>query len=67
MALGSVFVGLGYMVAIAVPQEIIPADHRYLAWKGRWGTHISAFQFYPLKTVEQIMQFISRVAPTGNE
>lgn len=37
----------------------INPQHPDLAWKERWGSHVSAFQFYPQETVEQIMAFIN--------
>lgn len=46
---------------------MIPAQHPDLAWKGRWGTHVSAFQFHPVETVGQIMQFMDRVGASANE
>lgn len=46
---------------------LIPADHPDLAWRGRWGTHVAAFQFYPVATVGKIMQFITRVESSGHE
>jgi hypothetical protein len=42
-----------YLSLIAIPQ-----DHPDIAFKGRWGTHISAFAIYPQETSEQIMPFI---------
>jgi len=42
----------------------IDPQHPELAWKGGWGSHVSAFEFYPQETVARIMQFIdSRVCP----
>lgn len=37
--------------------------HPNLAWKQRWGTHVSAFQFYPQETTAQILEFIDAVPP----
>ena len=34
------------------------ADDERLAWKGRWGTHVAAFQLYPTETLGQLLQFI---------
>lgn len=39
----------------------IEADHPDLAWKGRWGSHVSAFLFYPDQTLAQIDQFMETV------
>lgn len=39
----------------------IDPEHPELAWKGRWGSHVSAFLFYPQETVDQIMQFIDSI------
>lgn len=39
----------------------IDPEHPNLAWKKRWGSHVSAFAFYPEETVEQIMLFIDRI------
>ncbi|MEZ5571122.1 MAG: alpha/beta fold hydrolase [Halioglobus sp.] len=36
----------------------IDPQHPDLAWKARWGSHVSAFQFFPHETVAQIMAFI---------
>ena len=37
----------------------IEPDHPDLAWKGGWGSHVSAFEFYPEETIGRIMQFIN--------
>jgi len=37
----------------------IDQGHPDLAWKKRWGTHVSAFLFYPQETVARIMAFIT--------
>ncbi len=37
----------------------IDPDHPDLAWKERWGSHVSAFLFYPQETIAQIMAFIT--------
>lgn len=39
----------------------IDPQHPDLAWKGYWGSHVSAFIFYPEETVAQIMQFMDGV------
>jgi pimeloyl-ACP methyl ester carboxylesterase len=36
----------------------IDQSHPDLASKGRWGSHVAAFQFYPRELVAQIMAFI---------
>lgn len=36
----------------------IDANHPDLAWKERWGAHVSAFEFHPQETVAQIVAFI---------
>lgn len=36
----------------------IDPDHPDLAWKERWGSHVSAFEFHPSETVAAIMAFI---------
>jgi alpha-beta hydrolase superfamily lysophospholipase len=36
----------------------IDPDHPDLAWKGRWGSHVSAFLFYPDQTLARIIQFM---------
>jgi pimeloyl-ACP methyl ester carboxylesterase len=36
----------------------IDPQHPDLAWKERWGTHVSAFLFYPKETAAQILAFI---------
>ena len=36
----------------------IDPKHPELAWKGNWGTHVAAFQFYPRETVAQILNFM---------
>jgi uncharacterized protein len=38
----------------------IPANDPQLAWKGRWGSHVAAFQFFPESVLENILQFIKR-------
>lgn len=38
----------------------VAADDERLTWKGRWGSHVAAFQLYPAETVEQVMQFIHK-------
>ncbi|MEH6635308.1 MAG: hypothetical protein V7700_07295 [Halioglobus sp.] len=38
----------------------IDPDHPKLAWKKRWGSHVSAFEIHPLETMQQIMLFIDR-------
>ena len=38
----------------------IDPHHPDLAWKNRWGSHVSAFTFYPRETVAQVMAFIDR-------
>jgi alpha-beta hydrolase superfamily lysophospholipase len=38
----------------------VAADDERLAWKGRWGTHVAAFQLYPAETIEQLMRFIHK-------
>jgi hypothetical protein len=43
----------------------IDSQHPDLAWKERWGSHVSAFTFYPQQTVEQIIAFIDRLAITA--
>ena len=46
----------------------IPADHPDLAWKGRWGSHVSAFLFHPRETLGHIMKFINaRIAQGGSQ
>ncbi len=40
----------------------IDPQHPDLAWKARWGTHVSAFLFYPQETVAQILAFIESSA-----
>lgn len=37
--------------------------HPDLAWKERWGTHVSAFLFYPQETAAQILAFINALSP----
>lgn len=44
----------------------IPADHPDLAWKGRWGTHVAAFEFFPAQTTRQVTDFIARVGAAGS-
>lgn len=41
----------------------IDPQHPELAWKERWGSHVSAFLFYPQETVAQILAFMT--AATG--
>lgn len=36
----------------------IDPGHPQLAWKKRWGSHVSAFEFYPRETVARIVEFI---------
>jgi pimeloyl-ACP methyl ester carboxylesterase len=36
----------------------IDPAHPDLAWKARWGSHVSAFEFHPRETVAQILAFI---------
>jgi len=36
----------------------IDPAHPDLAWKARWGSHVSAFTFYPRETVARIVAFI---------
>ena len=38
----------------------IPSNDPQLAWKGRWGSHVAAFQFFPEAVLESIMQFMKR-------
>jgi len=38
----------------------IDPEHPDLAWRDGWGSHVSAFEFYPQETVAQIMLFIDR-------
>jgi pimeloyl-ACP methyl ester carboxylesterase len=40
----------------------IDPNHPDLAWKERWGSHVSAFQFFPQETVAQILAFIESSA-----
>ncbi len=43
---------------------LVPAidpQHPDLAWKERWGSHVSAFIFYPQETVAEIRAFIESV------
>jgi uncharacterized protein len=40
----------------------IDPQHPDLAWKERWGSHVSAFLFYPHETVAQILAFIESSA-----
>lgn len=44
-------------VTLWMAPAIDPA-HPELAWKGNWGTHVAAFQFYPRETVAQILAFM---------
>ncbi len=44
---------------------LVPAidpQHPDLAWKERWGSHVSAFIFYPRETMAQILGFIASSA-----
>jgi uncharacterized protein len=41
----------------------IDLQHPDLAWKNRWGTHVSAFLFYPEETTSQILAFIEANSP----
>ena len=41
----------------------IDPQHADLAWKQRWGTHVSAFLFYPEQTVSRILGFIDTLSP----
>lgn len=41
---------------------LIDPLHPDLAWKARWGSHVSAFQFFPRETVAQITAFIDGVS-----
>lgn len=41
---------------------VIDPNHPDLAWKERWGSHVSAFQFFPQETVAQILAFIESSA-----
>ena len=36
------------------PEDPVPE----LAWKGRWGTHVAAFELYPQQTLSQILSFM---------
>ena len=40
----------------------IDPQHPDLAWKERWGSHVSAFIFFPQETVAQILAFIESTA-----
>ncbi len=40
----------------------IDPQHPDLAWKERWGSHVSAFLFYPRETMAQILEFIDAPA-----
>jgi len=40
----------------------IDPEHPDLAWKERWGSHVSAFLFFPQETVAQILAFIESSA-----
>ncbi len=40
----------------------IDPQHPDLAWKKRWGSHVSAFTFFPQETVTQILAFIESSA-----
>ncbi|MGB1142323.1 MAG: alpha/beta hydrolase [Halioglobus sp.] len=44
-------------VTLWLPPPIDP-QHPDLAWKGYWGSHVSAFIFYPEQTTTQITQFM---------
>ena len=37
----------------------IDPEHAELAWKGGWGSHVSAFIFYPQETVDRIIGFMN--------
>jgi pimeloyl-ACP methyl ester carboxylesterase len=37
----------------------IDSEHPDLAWKGGWGSHVSAFEFYPQETVDHIIGFMT--------
>jgi len=39
------------------------SDEPRLAWKGRWGSHVAAFQLFPEPTMAQISRFIADSAP----
>lgn len=41
---------------------VIDLHHPDLAWKKRWGTHVSAFLFHPRETMAQIMAFIDALS-----
>ena len=41
----------------------IDPQHADLAWKQRWGTHVSAFLFYPEQTLTRILAFIDTLTP----
>jgi len=41
---------------------LIDPQHPELAWKERWGSHVSAFIFFPKETVAQILAFIESTA-----
>jgi pimeloyl-ACP methyl ester carboxylesterase len=43
----------------------IDPQHPDLAWKQAWGTHVSAFLFYPKETVAQILAFMDAVSVAG--
>jgi pimeloyl-ACP methyl ester carboxylesterase len=49
------------LVTLWVAPTIDP-QHPDLAWKGRWGSHVSAFTFYPRETMAQILAFIASTA-----
>jgi uncharacterized protein len=44
-------------VTLWVAPAAAAGDER-LEWKGRWGSHVSAFQLYPAETLAQLIQFI---------
>ena len=47
-------------VTLWTAPPIDPA-HPELAWKNRWGSHVSAFEFYPQETTQQIMAFVEPI------
>ena len=36
----------------------IDAHHADIAWKGRWGSHVAAFDIHPEQTIAELMSFI---------
>lgn len=46
---------IAYWEAPSVSAE----DQKKLAWRGRWGSHVAAFELYPELVLEQIMAFIT--------